>query len=79
VSDVSKVVVDANELAKLRADLARTTEALEAIFNLTDGEIEVRFRTSSTKTEEQMGRNSTIYSLLSLPRNMARDALRDRQ
>jgi hypothetical protein len=49
--------------------------ALEAIHAACDEEIKTRFRTSSHKTEEELGRNSAVYSLLVIPRNIARQAL----
>ncbi len=48
---------------------------MEAIHSMLDGEIATRFRTSSHLTEEEVGRNSRVYHLLSVPRNMARTAL----
>lgn len=49
--------------------------ALRAIEDMTDGEIQARFGNHPSKTAEELGRNSTIYSLLVVPRNIARAAL----
>jgi len=57
-------------------EIQRLRDWLECIERLMDEEIGARFRTSSYKTEEQMGKNSTIYHLLCVPRNLARAALR---
>jgi hypothetical protein len=50
-------------------------EALGAIESACDEEICTRFGTSSHKTEEQIAGRSVIYSLLVVPRNIARAAL----
>lgn len=59
-----------------RVEIERLRTWLEAIERITDEEIGVRFRTSSHKTEEQMAGKSVIYTMLSVPRNLARAALR---
>jgi hypothetical protein len=58
------------------AEITRLRQWLECIHDLMDEEIGARFRTSPNKTEEQMGRNSRVYGFLSIPRNIARAALR---
>jgi hypothetical protein len=58
----------ASEIERLRA-------WLESIHDITDEEIAVRFRTSSQKTEEQMAGKSVVYTMLSIPRNIAKRAL----
>jgi len=55
-------------------EIGRLRTALKAIHDATDDEIAVRFRTGN-KSEAEMGRNSRIYSMLVVPRNMARNAL----
>jgi hypothetical protein len=58
------------------AEITRLRQWLECIHDLMDEEIGARFRTSPNKTEEQMARNSRVYGFLSIPRNLARAALR---
>ncbi len=60
---------------KVETEAERLSGYMGAIFSLLDDEIAVRFRTSSHRTEEELGKNSSIYHLLSVPRNMARSAL----
>lgn len=60
---------------KKAVEIARLRAWLECIERTTDEEIAVRFRTSSYKTEEQMAGKSVVYTMLSVPRNMARRAL----
>ena len=48
--------------------------ALEAIHDLTDKEIKARFKCSD-RSESDCGRGSVIYSMLSVPRNIAAAAL----
>jgi hypothetical protein len=64
-----------SEVARLRAQNEAMLAALKAIFYLTDGEIAVRFRTSTDKTEQEMAGQSVIYAMLCVPRNMARTAI----
>ena len=49
---------------------------LGAIHSMLDEEIGARFRIHSSKSEEQAGRNSRLYHLLMVPRNMAAAALK---
>lgn len=60
--------------AQERGACAVLRETLEAIEGVLSDEIAARFKGSS-KSEEQIGRGSVIYSLLSVPRNMARNGL----
>ena len=75
---------DAEELAKrsgilsILADYERMKEALESIESLLSEEITTRFGGDAQISEEQMGANSRIYSLLVVPRNIARAALKDK-
>lgn len=59
------------------ADVDRLRAALEAIENLLTEEIKVRFGTSDHFTEAEVAGDSVIYSLLVVPRNIARKALAD--
>lgn len=61
---------------RAEAEAERLRAALETIEAITDDEIGVRFRMSNHKSEEEMAGKSTIYHLLSIPRNMARAALK---
>jgi hypothetical protein len=63
-----------DEASKLLA-LHEMHSALSAIFSAMDGEIAARFRTHHCKSEEQLGRNSAIYHLMSVPRNIACNSL----
>lgn len=60
---------------KVETEAERLGGYMGAIFSMLDDEIAVRFRTSSHRTEEELGKNSSVYHLLSVPRNMARSAL----
>ena len=60
----------------LLADYERMKEALESIESLLSEEITTRFGGDAQISEEQMGANSRIYSLLVVPRNIARAALK---
>ena len=58
------------------AEIARLRGGLEAISDLLDGEIKIRWRDGqSNMNESEAAGNSTLYSLLSVPRNIARAAL----
>jgi len=59
----------------LRANADALAGALDAIHDLLDGEIAVRFRQSSSQSESEQAGKSRVYSLLVVPRNMARAAL----
>lgn len=64
------------DVAELERENKRLRGWLETIERVTDEEIGARFRTSSHKTEEQMAGKSQVYTMLSVPRNLARAALR---
>lgn len=57
-------------------DAEKMRRALMAIEDLCDGEIKARFA-SDSKTEQEVAGNSRIYTLLSLPRDIARNALKN--
>lgn len=61
--------------AQHEAEIERLREWLRCVHDLLDKEIGVRFRTSSHRTEEEVGKNSRVYALLAPFRNMARSAL----
>lgn len=63
-----------DDASKLLA-LHEMHSALSAIFSAMDGEIAIRFRTHPSKSEEQLGRKSAVYHLMSVPRNIARNSL----
>lgn len=50
--------------------------ALSAIEDMASGEIRARFGNSTTKTADEVGKNSAVYHLLVLPRDIARHALK---
>lgn len=58
-----------------QAQIETLRAALQAIETLLSEEITARFGGHPSKSEETMGRKSSVYALLSLPRNMARAAL----
>ena len=58
-----------------QTDARRYKAALEALDALLTDEINVRFGTSSYMPPEMVAGKSRIYSLLSVPRNIARLAL----
>lgn len=62
-------------LGDQQAEVERLRQWLACIERLTDEEIGARFRTSSNKSEEQMAGKSVVYTMLSIPRNLARGAL----
>lgn len=66
----------ADLLASQAAEIERLREALVGIEKLLSDEITVRFGTSSHLTQAECAGKSVIYSLLVVPRNMARQALR---
>ncbi len=59
-----------------KAEAERLQDWLRCIHDILDEEIGLRFRTSSHRTEEEVGKNSKVYALLSPFRNMARTALK---
>lgn len=68
--------------ASLRAlvrERDRLREALHTIAVTCDEEIKRRYRTSSHMSEAEVAGNSPIYSMLALPRNIARAALTEAQ
>ena len=52
--------------------------ALETIHDLTDKEIKARFKCSD-RPESECGKGSVVYSLLSVPRNIAAEAIKKHQ
>lgn len=60
---------------KAEAEIERLREWLGCIERLTDDEIGARFRTSSHKSEREMAKGSVIYTMLQMPRDLARRAL----
>ncbi|MGJ8477234.1 hypothetical protein [Sphingobium yanoikuyae] len=66
----------ADKLVAKDAEIVRLRGGLEAISDLLDGEIKIRWRDGqSNMNESEAAGNSTLYSLLSVPRNIARAAL----
>ncbi len=63
-------------LAALEARNRELESALRGIESLCADEITTRFGGHSHKSEDELGRNSRVYSLLVVPRNMARAALK---
>ena len=64
-------------LEQQAAEIARKDAALEAICNLCQGEIDARWMAGNySMTETEAAHGSRLYPLLSLPRNIARQALK---
>lgn len=63
------------ENAKLRAEIERLRAALEAIESTCADEINARFGGHPSRSADEVGAKSAVYSLLVVPRNMARNAL----
>jgi hypothetical protein len=63
------------ENAKLKADNKALLDALKSIEVLCSQEITARFGGHAHKSEDELGRNSRVYALLVVPRNMARAAI----
>lgn len=62
-------------IASQREALDGLVEGLEAIAELLDDEIKVRFRTSHNKSEGENAKGSRLYTLLHVPRDMALNTL----
>lgn len=58
-----------------QSEARRYKRALEALDGILTDEINVRFGTSSHMTPEQVAGKSRVYSLLVVPRDIARKAL----
>lgn len=65
-----------NDSSEDRCPLCRAIDALSAIESLTADEIQARFGHSSSKTADEVGQKFTVYHLLVLPRDIARNALK---
>lgn len=63
------------ELERKDAEINRLRNWLECIEQTTNDEIIARFGGHWSKTADQLGQRSKVYSLLQMPRDMARRAL----
>ena len=73
---IERIARSEQALAALEARNRELESALRGIESLCADEITTRFGGHSHKSEDELGRNSRVYSLLVVPRNMARAALK---
>lgn len=69
----------ANDMMAIVNERDRFREALGIIERLCTDEIRARFGNHHSKTEEELAGKSKVYSLLVIPRNIARSALNNEQ